>query len=103
MSEMAVSLETYVLSVDETVYGCDGTVTVSLPEVFPSAGVPDPVVSSLLGEHVGGASLWDGCPYRTNNSEGTDWPPLMCTPATLPDTSEGVDRSVFMSYCPQHY
>ena len=53
------------MSVDKAVDTSDRTVTVTLPEVFASAGVPDPVVASLLGENICCASLGDSRPYNT--------------------------------------
>ena len=60
-------LRTYVLSVDEAVDAGDGTVTVTLPEVLPSTGIPDPVVTALLCKYVGCATLRDGRPYNTTH------------------------------------
>ena len=53
------------MSIGKTVDTSDRTVTVALPEVFASAGVPDPVVASLLGENICCASLGDSRPYNT--------------------------------------
>ena len=54
-----IFFRTYILVVDETAYTLYRAVDITVAEVLPRAGVPDPELIVLLRQHVRCVTLWD--------------------------------------------